>query len=138
MAAPPSGNILFQLVATGVDTFPDPTPEDIGSGFDQCGAQLVVDNYSAGSIDAALQINMAPDDLADPQPAWEDVIDGGATGLTADGTTTLGPTTGDLQQVLQVGHGRRLRLLVSGSGGVAAGTRVTCYVSSIGSVGGAT
>lgn len=130
MAKAPSGNIELRasVTAPGVFTTP-PQEEDIESGFDLCGVQVVLDAvvFGADTVSVVVQLNMASaEDL--PQPAWVDALNGSALLLAADGTTTLG----DPGQLMRIGHARRVRALVSASGvGVIAGTAVV-YLTSVG------
>lgn len=134
MAETPAGNLQFTLIATGIDTWPAPVPIPIPAGWDQASMQVVISDPNPGNVTVSLQWNAATAGLT-PQPEFVDVPNGVATALAAPGTTTLGGTTGALNQIVQIGNGAQLQVLVASAGNAPTGTQVDVFLSSISSVG---
>lgn len=132
MASPPSGNLRLGPIAItpgGTVT----VEADVPSGFDLCGAQSVVTDFAgAGNIVTTLGLSMSDGDTATvSQQADFAAVPDGAVTQTGDGTATFGPTTGDNQQLLRIGHGRRIQASIAADAPVTAGT-VTIWISAIG------
>ncbi len=135
MAEAPAGNIQFTSIASGVDTWPAAVPIPVPAGWDQASCQVVISDPAPGNVTVNLEWNAATAGLT-PQPDFADVPDAEATAVaTPGGTSTLGGTSGALNQLVQIGNAAQIRMTVASAGGVPAGTQVDMFLSSISSVG---